>query len=52
MRALAEAVAAGRLPKLAVEKLDGEPVIGSGHEEALLEAGFSRGPRKLTAAAR
>ena len=42
---------AGRLPKLAVEKLDGEPVIGSGHEEALLGAGFSRGPRKLTASA-
>ena len=32
----------------AIEKLDGEPVIGSGHEEALLAAGFSRGPRKLT----
>jgi ATP-dependent helicase Lhr and Lhr-like helicase len=52
MSALAEAVSAGRLPKLAVEKLDGEPVIGSGHEEALLSAGFSRGPRKLTATAR
>jgi ATP-dependent helicase Lhr and Lhr-like helicase len=52
MAALADAVAAGRLPKLAVEKLDGEPVIGSGHEEALLAAGFSRGPRKLTASAR
>jgi ATP-dependent helicase Lhr and Lhr-like helicase len=52
MRALADEVAAGHLPKLAVEKLDGEPVIGSGHEAALLEAGFSRGPRKLTAAAR
>jgi ATP-dependent Lhr-like helicase len=51
MRALSDAVAAGRLPKLAVEKLDGEPVIGSGHEEALLDAGFSRGPRKLTASA-
>ncbi len=50
--ALAEAVAAGRLSKLAVEKLDGEPVIGSGHEDALLDAGFSRGPRKLTLAAR
>jgi ATP-dependent helicase Lhr and Lhr-like helicase len=49
--ALAEAVAVGRLPKLALEKLDGEPVIGSGHEEALLNAGFSRGPRKLTLAA-
>jgi len=52
MGALAEAAAAARLPKLGVEKLDGEPVIGSGHEEALLSAGFSRGPRKLVAAAR
>jgi ATP-dependent Lhr-like helicase len=51
MQALAEAVAAGRLPKLGIEKLDGEPVIGSGHEQALLGAGFSRGPRKLTASA-
>jgi ATP-dependent Lhr-like helicase len=50
MRALTEAVGAGRLPKLAVEKLDGEPVIGSPHEDSLLVAGFSRGgPRKLTA---
>jgi ATP-dependent Lhr-like helicase len=52
MQALADAVTAGRLPKLGIEKLDGEPVIGSGHEEALLGAGFSRGPRKLTASAR
>jgi ATP-dependent Lhr-like helicase len=51
MRALAEAVADGHLPKLAVEKLDGEAIIGSGHEEALVGAGFSRGPRKLTATA-
>jgi ATP-dependent Lhr-like helicase len=50
--ALAEAVSAGRLPKLAIERLDGEPVIGSGHEASLLSAGFSRGPRKLTASAR
>jgi ATP-dependent Lhr-like helicase len=50
MRALSDAVTAGHLPKLAVEKLDGEAVIGSGHEEALIGAGFSRGPRKLTAA--
>ena len=34
-----------------VERLDGEPVIGSGHEEALLAAGFSRGVKKLTASA-
>ena len=51
MQALADAVTAGHLPKLAIEKLDGEAVIGSGHEEALIEAGFSRGPRKLTASA-
>ena len=50
--ALAKEVGAGRLPKLALEKLDGDPVIGSGQEEVLLEAGFSRGPRKLTLAAR
>jgi ATP-dependent Lhr-like helicase len=49
MRALADAVSAGRLAKMGVEKVDGEPVIGSPHEEALLGAGFSRGPRKLTA---
>jgi len=52
MQALADAVSAARLPKLGIEKLDGEAVIGSGHEEALLSAGFSRGPRKLTASAR
>ncbi len=52
MRALADAVSAGHLQKLAIEKLDGEAVIGSGHEEALVGAGFSRGPRKLTASAR
>jgi ATP-dependent Lhr-like helicase len=51
MAALADSVTAGRLPKLAIEKLDGEAVIGSGHEEALIGAGFSRGPRKLTASA-
>ncbi|MGB7589460.1 MAG: DEAD/DEAH box helicase [Solirubrobacterales bacterium] len=52
MSALAAAVSAGHLPKLAIEKLDGQPVIGSGHEEALLSAGFSRGPRKLSVSAR
>jgi ATP-dependent Lhr-like helicase len=51
-QALADAVSAGRLPKLGIEKVDGEPVIGSGHEEALLGAGFSRGPRKLSVSAR
>ncbi|HEY6549881.1 MAG TPA: hypothetical protein VIY71_01630, partial [Solirubrobacterales bacterium] len=50
--ALAKAVAAARLPKLAVERLDGEPIVGSGQEDILLGAGFSRGPRKLTLASR
>ncbi len=49
--ALTEAAAAGTIPKLAVEKVDGEAVIGSGLEEALLEAGFSRQPKRLVASA-
>ncbi|MEK6276656.1 MAG: DEAD/DEAH box helicase [Actinomycetota bacterium] len=51
MAALADAVAAGTIPKLGIERLDGEPVIGSGAEEALVAAGFSRGPRKLVKSA-
>ena len=52
IQALAKAVGDGRLPKLAIERFDGDPVIGSGQEDVLLGAGFSRGPRKLTLAAR
>ncbi|MDX6602804.1 MAG: ATP-dependent helicase Lhr and Lhr-like helicase [Solirubrobacterales bacterium] len=52
VQALALAVSDGRLPKLAIERFDGDPVIGSGQEDLLLGAGFSRGPRKLTLAAR
>ena len=48
---LAEAAADGRLPKLAIERVDGEPVIGSGLESMLIEAGFSRQPRRLVASA-
>jgi ATP-dependent helicase Lhr and Lhr-like helicase len=51
MSALAEAVTAGTLPKLGIERLDGEPVIGSGFEQALIAAGFARGPRRLVASA-
>ncbi|MGC1801625.1 MAG: hypothetical protein WA701_14665, partial [Solirubrobacterales bacterium] len=46
---LASAAQAGQIEKLAVERLDGEPVIGSGLEAALIEAGFRRQPRKLVA---
>jgi ATP-dependent helicase Lhr and Lhr-like helicase len=48
--ALADAAREGVLPKLGLERLDGESVIGSGLEEALIAAGFSRQPRKLVAA--
>ena len=56
--ALAEAVAEvadaarqGLIPKLGIERLDGDPVIGSGYEETLIAAGFSRQPRRLVASA-
>jgi ATP-dependent helicase Lhr and Lhr-like helicase len=48
---LAESAGEGRLPRLAIERVDGEPVIGSGLEPTLIEAGFSRQPRRLVASA-
>ena len=48
---LADAVRGGLLPRLAIERLDGEPVIGSGVEDVLISAGFSREPRRLVASA-
>jgi ATP-dependent Lhr-like helicase len=48
---LASAAREGLLPRLAIERLDGEPVIGSGLEETLIAAGFSRQPRRLVASA-
>jgi len=49
--ALAEASRDGLIPRLALERLDGEPVIGSSLEEKLVAAGFSRQPRRLVASA-
>jgi ATP-dependent Lhr-like helicase len=46
--ALADAVRAGRLGKLALERIDGEPALGSSLAGALVELGFHSGPRKLT----
>jgi ATP-dependent helicase Lhr and Lhr-like helicase len=46
---LASAARDGLVQKLAIERVDGEPVIGSGMEGALIEAGFRRQPRKLVA---
>jgi ATP-dependent Lhr-like helicase len=36
---------------LAVERVNGEPVVGSAYEETLLALGFRAGPRKLTLSA-
>ena len=46
---LAAAARDGMIEKLALERLDGEPVIGTGMEAALVEAGFRRQPRRLVA---
>ena len=51
LRALAEAVRAGRVPKLALERIDGEAATGSGLAATLLELGFHSGPRRLTLSA-
>jgi ATP-dependent Lhr-like helicase len=48
LRVLAEAVRAGRVPKLALERIDGEPAIASRHAAELIELGFNSGPRRLT----
>ncbi len=37
----------GLIAPLKVERFDGEPLMGSGYEGALVQAGFSRQPRKL-----
>jgi ATP-dependent helicase Lhr and Lhr-like helicase len=51
LRALADAVRAGRVPKLALGRIDGEPAIASPLADELLELGFHPGPRRLTLSA-
>jgi ATP-dependent Lhr-like helicase len=46
--ALADGVSRGRVRKLGIERINGEPVVGSEWEEALLQLGFRAGPRRLT----
>jgi ATP-dependent Lhr-like helicase len=46
--ALADHVHRGRLRRLALERVNGEPVIGSPYGALLIELGFRQGPRKLT----
>lgn len=48
LAALAAAARAGRIGRLAIERLDGEPALGSALEPALIELGFDPGPRRLT----
>jgi ATP-dependent Lhr-like helicase len=51
LRALAGAVRGGQVPKLALERIDGGPAIGSELAATLLELGFHSGPRRLTLSA-
>jgi ATP-dependent Lhr-like helicase len=51
LTALAEAVRSGRVGKLALERIDGQPAISSSLAEALVELGFQSGPRRLTLSA-
>ncbi|MBA3305772.1 MAG: hypothetical protein H0U25_07595, partial [Thermoleophilaceae bacterium] len=51
LEAVAESVRRGRIKRLALERFDGEPVVGSAFEALLVEVGFRQGPRKLTLSA-
>jgi ATP-dependent Lhr-like helicase len=51
LEALADHVRRGRIKRLAVERFDGEPVVGSELEPLLIEIGFRQGPRRLTLSA-
>jgi ATP-dependent helicase Lhr and Lhr-like helicase len=51
LEALAEAVKGGRVPRLGIERFDGEPVVGTPAAELLIELGFRQGPRRLTLSA-
>jgi ATP-dependent Lhr-like helicase len=51
LAALAAFVTAGRGRKVSLERVDGEPVVGSPLEPLLVEVGFRAGPRKLTLSA-
>jgi ATP-dependent Lhr-like helicase len=49
--ALVEQVRAGRIKRLALEKINGAPVAASPLEPALIKLGFQQGPRRLTLSA-
>ena len=49
--ALTEQVRAGRIKRIALEKVDGESAIDSPLGGALVALGFQQGPRRLTLSA-
>ena len=51
LEALASHVRRGALKRLALERFDGDPVVGSPFEPLLVEIGFRQGPRRLTLSA-
>jgi ATP-dependent Lhr-like helicase len=50
-QALAEQVRAGRIRRVSLERIDGEPVVGGPFGELLIELGFRQSPRALTLSA-
>ena len=51
LEALADDVRRGRVPRLGIERFDGESVIGSDAGALLIELGFRQSPRRLTLSA-
>jgi ATP-dependent Lhr-like helicase len=51
LTALVEHVRSGRIKRLALEKIDGEPALTSSLAPRLVELGFHDGPRRLTLSA-
>ncbi len=51
LQVLAEGVGAGRIKRIALERIDGQPAMGSGLGPLLTAAGFQEGPRRLTLSA-
>ncbi len=49
LTAIVEAVKARQLPRLGIERIDGEPAMGHESEQAMADAGFERQPRRLVA---
>ena len=51
LAALVEQVRSGQIKRVALEKVDGEPAMGSSLAPALTALGFQEGPRRLTLSA-